>query len=221
MYNDNRPALARLFRLLGLPESELPRTLVPGTATTANTYALVYSIYPYVLAAAEVEGAMRGADVEAMFAPLFTTSMNSPAVRAWFNDELTPRWPEGSSESVPRYLWSFDRAARAAGVTPANAGVAVEAFAMQSVFGGDDAFRASATSSTQTAAEVLAAIASGGEVESAPIALPETRISAPRADATAWMYLVIGLGITSVGLIAWGLWYYQRRYGRMPWEKRR
>lgn len=209
LFNENRPALLDGLVAVGLPDADPPRTLAPSaTLTSDDVTAVMLSIYP-VLELARLTGASEWGTADELY-ERFDAGNTVDALRTWFLDRLANVWPQGTSNPHGRLLWWF--------ATSISSGDDASRVFVQYVFQGRDEPEplAAGASSIQDAAAAVAAGSSPTAIE-----LPGIAITARPSGWRSGRWFYVGLAVLiAIATSSFGLWYYQRRYGRLPWQKR-
>lgn len=214
LFNENRAAsvdgLVAVGGTRATAESITPATLRPGATVTADdATAIAISIYP-VTELGRLGGETRWGDGDALFAIFSDVPVSPDELRSWFLDRLANVWPQGTSNPHGRLLWWF--------ATSIASGEDASRVFVQYVFQGRDEPEplAAGASSIQDAAAAVAAGSSPTAIE-----LPGVAITARPSGWRSARWFYVGLAVLiAVGMSSLGLWYYQRRYGRLPWQKR-
>lgn len=217
IFNENRSAavdgLVEVGGSRATAEDITPRSLSPSaTVTPDDATALAVSIYP-VTELGRLAGEAGWGDADALFS-IFSDVPNTPdELRSWFVDRLASVWPQGTANAHGRFLWWF--------ATNVSSSTDASRLFSQYVFQGRDSPEPAATGATSIQ-EAAAAVAAGGS-PGAPIELfPEgIAITARPSGWRSALWWMVPLAIFLViGSSSLGLWYYQRKYGRLPWQKR-
>jgi hypothetical protein len=213
LFTENRSAVVDAVVALGYPraeaEADIPRPRPSSSLVSADSTALAFALWPF-LDVGRAAGETGWGNTDQLYDIFEAVPIgDAAALRAWFMDRLASVWPQGTANAHGRQLWWF-----ASGI---RSGEDASAVFVQYVFQGRDEpepLAHGASSVQEAAAAILGS-------EASPIELPGIAITArPSSTRSALWYLVWAAVLASIGASAYGLWWYNRKYGRMPWQGR-
>lgn len=211
-FADNRSAVVDAAVAIGYPRSEAEADIPTGSPAGgyggSDPVMIAFSLWPY-LEIARAVGESRWGTVDELYDRFETVPSENGTLRTWFLDNLASVWPQGTSNQHGRMLWWF-----AAGVHDAHS---ADSLFSQYVFQGRDEpepLAAGATSIQEAAAAIRGS-------EANPIELPGVSITARPSIWRSGLWFWVGAAVLGgLGLTSLYLFWFNRKYHRLPWQKR-
>jgi hypothetical protein len=210
-FADNRSAVVDAAVAIGYPraeaEADVPSGSPSGGYSQNDGVMIAFALWPY-LEISRAAGETGWGSTDELYDRFEVIPNENGTLRTWFLDNLARVWPQGTSNAHGRVLWWFASSIRDAHTA--------DAMFSQFVFQGRDEpepLAAGGTSIQDAAAAIRGS-------EASPIALPGVTITARPTWMRSALWYWVGVAILgSVGVSALYLFWYNRKYGKLPWQR--